>query len=393
MNIAGRPQMQSSSYDHISMKRPHFLILPHVPMIGGAGLYNRAAIAFLAQAVDITLMGDAAGAYASIDNAIRIADTDLPARPILPAYAGASWRAFLFHAARAPLRVVAVWRWARRHASILSDYDAILVTSSIDLSFLYGLYLAGIRSRRICIVQENAFLSGGRGLLNQLLLRSIDTVVSISGVWSQRAALHGIASIVAANPFSIPDRPSPNDAAAENDLIFVGGSSRIKGIEFFLTLVEQMSAFRPVRATLLGTVTRTWQARIELVRSKLASRGSSLATPGFVTDIAPFLGDARILLLPITDPHFSRPAVEAGLCGRTFVVSQLPGLEDFADPEVNCLAAPPRDTEAWLAACMRLLDDDDKRHTLAAANRAHALTRFSLTAFDTAWQQITKTCG
>lgn len=361
-------------------------------MIGGAGLYNLAAISFLAQTADITLMGDAADAYVGIDDSIRIADNALPTRPIVPAYAGASWYAFLFHAARAPLRFAAVWRWARRHASILSRYDAIVVTSSIDLSLLYGLRLAGIRGRRICIIQENAFLSGVRGMLNRLLLRSVDTVVSISSVWSQHAARHGITSIVAANPFSISIKSPPDDAAAENDLVFMGGSSRIKGIELFLTLIEKMSASRPVRATLLGTVTPTWQARISAVQSTLASRGSLLSTTGFVTDIVPFLCNARLLLLPITDPHFCRPAVEAGLCGRTFVVSQLLGLEDFADPGANCKTAPPHDAEAWLVACTQLLDDDDKRHTLAAANRARALACFSRVAFDTAWQQIAETC-
>lgn len=366
-------------------------MLPHVPVIGGAGLYNRAAIAALARRAAVTLVGDTAGAYGDIAASGAVADFALPPRPVLPAYAGASRRAFLFHAFRAPMRAVASFRWARRHAGILAEYDAIVVTSSIDLPFLAAVAAAGVRARRICIVQENAFLSGARGTTQRRLLRSVNTLVSISRSWSARAAMHGIASIVAANPFDVAAAPS-DDIVAGYDLVFLGGSARIKGIALFLALIERLSASRPVRAMLVGAVDAPWQARIEATRAMLTARGSLLSVPGFVADVAPFLRDARLLLLPITDPHFCRPAIEAGLCGRTFVVSDLSGLEDFADPGTNCLMAPPGDVAAWLAVCTRLLDDRDERIRLAAANRTHALTTFSAAGFDAAWQQVADRC-
>ncbi|KTT71179.1 glycosyltransferase family 4 protein [Sphingomonas endophytica] len=371
---------------------PRILVLPHVPVIGGAGLYNRAAIAALARRAAVTLAGDAAEAYGDIAASTAVADFVLPPRPVLPAYAGASRRAFLYHAFCAPIRATASFRWARRHAGVLAEYDAIVVTSSIDLPFLAAIAAAGIRARRVCIVQENAFLSGARGTTQRRLLRSVDTVVSISRSWSARAAMQGIASIVAANPFDVAAALPSDDTLAGYDFVFLGGSARIKGIALFLALIERLSTARPVRAMLVGAVDASWQARIEATRAMLTARGSSLSVAGFVADVAPFLRDARLLLLPITDPHFCRPAIEAGLCGRTFVVSDLPGLEDFADPGTNCLMAPPGDVAAWLAVCTRLLDGRDERTRLAAANHTHALTAFSAAGFDAAWRQVVDRC-
>lgn len=360
----------------VRRSHPRLLILPHVAIMGGAGLYNRAIIRTLADQTCVTLIGAAAHAYACPNS--PVADVPVPPRPIMPAYSGASLRAFLLHVALAPFRAVAALRWIRQCADLLDDHDVIIATSSIDLAWLSIVSVVRPELKRVCIVQENAFLTGIRGALNRMMLHRVDTVVSISRSWSEKAAAHGIASIIALNPFDMPLlKPVINDQNADIDVLFLGGGERIKGAALFLDLVERLASTGPVRAALLGNMSSTYADRVNTLRAQLAERGSSIEVPGFVDDTAPFLRRARLLVIPITDPHFCRPAVEAGLCGRTFVVSQLPDLNDFAVPSVNCVTAPSGDVTAWNEECRQLLDDCDERYRLAAGNLASSQSRFS----------------
>jgi len=360
------------------------LVIPHVGIAGGAGLYNRAAIDVLARHAEVTVAGPAASAYAGRDR--TTGDLVLPVMPVIPAYAGASLRAFCVHAIRAPYRLWRVRQWIARHRDSLRRYDAVVTTSSIDSLAL--LAFAQARLRTICIVQENVFLSGLRGRINRAFLRRVDIVVSISEGWSRRAREHGIESVVAANPFTLPATPASPDDGGPTDVLFMGGGERIKGLTLFLSLIRELAAQRPVRAVILGALSPASATQVEAVREQVSGTDTIIEAPGFVDDPAPFLRAARLLLLPITDPHFCRPAVEAGLAGRTFIVSRLPDLADFAQEGMNCAMARAGDVGDWTAVTIRLLDSDGDRCRLAAANRDLALDRFSPAAFDTAWRRI-----
>tara|TARA_R100000353_G_scaffold175492_1_gene145983 strand:+ start:652 stop:1737 length:1086 start_codon:yes stop_codon:yes gene_type:complete len=361
-----------------------------VAVSGGAGIYIRSAIKALSRYANVTLIGEAGPAYPEEDAAIR--HSSLPARPVLPAYEGASAASFLVNAFLAAPRAWRLFCWLSRRKSELATYDAIVVTSSIDLLTLMIAKRVIPSLTGICFVQENAFLTGLRGRINRKLLREPQVNVSISHSWSANAGKYNIQSLVVANTFdNIEIEPTP-DTQSHYDFVYVGGGARNKGFSHFLAVIEHISKDRSIKASLLGHLSGPQKARADAAGHKLELIGSQLDCPGFVSDVSHYLRDARVLLLPITEPHFCRPAIEAGLCERTFIVSKLSQLEDFATANYNCVMVDRGDVIMWSEACLRLLTDDALRHKLARSNLKFAKRDFSSSAFDEGMRKIIAAC-
>ncbi len=76
---------------------------------------------------------------------------------------------------------------------------------------------------------------------------------------------------------------------------------------------------------------------------------------------------SSILLFPSWREGFPLIPSEAMACGCAVVSTDCPGVQEFAQHEVNALLSPPRDIEALTKNLLRLLDDDALRIRLAQA--------------------------
>jgi glycosyltransferase involved in cell wall biosynthesis len=72
--------------------------------------------------------------------------------------------------------------------------------------------------------------------------------------------------------------------------------------------------------------------------------------------------------------------VEAMSCGLPVVTTDVAGITDLVEHEVNGMVCPPRDAEAIAGALAALLLDEPRRQRFAAAARATVLARFDQTA-------------
>jgi glycosyltransferase involved in cell wall biosynthesis len=67
------------------------------------------------------------------------------------------------------------------------------------------------------------------------------------------------------------------------------------------------------------------------------------------------------------------------MCGRATVSTDVGGVAECLDPERRGgVVVPARDPQAFATACLELLTDDERRHAMAAAARAHALSTATL---------------
>jgi glycosyltransferase involved in cell wall biosynthesis len=87
-----------------------------------------------------------------------------------------------------------------------------------------------------------------------------------------------------------------------------------------------------------------------------------------VTGIA---NQARVFLQPSWFEGFGFSAVEAMACGCALVTTDNGGSQDYAVHGETALVAPPGDAAALAAHVDSLLDDDDRRATMAAAGARH----------------------
>ena len=62
------------------------------------------------------------------------------------------------------------------------------------------------------------------------------------------------------------------------------------------------------------------------------------------------------------------------------VASKQRGVPDIVSPGVTGLLPPPNDTDAFAAAVLRLLDDDELRQTLSRAAASRVRERFDIPA-------------
>src|ERR1700730_16948313 len=152
--------------------------------------------------------------------------------------------------------------------------------------------------------------------------------------------------------------------------LFVGRLSREKG------LMDLMEAWRSIEHAILLVAGpdmdgHPWNvgpaAREFVTRHNL---GSSIRFLGSVSDVAPLLRGADVVIQPSHFEALGLSAIEALASGVPVVASAVGGLLDFVVNRHNGLLCPPQDPSA-LAACFPLVEDAPGLMT-ALASRARA---------------------
>lgn len=159
----------------------------------------------------------------------------------------------------------------------------------------------------------------------------------------------GGAEVVPA-PVPIPDEVGDGGDA----VLFAGRLSAEKGIEEFLAATEGLPR------TIVGT------GPIDVPESV-----------GAVDDVGPYYERAAVVVVPSRREGYGMVAREAMAYGRAVVATDVGGLRDAVEHEVDGLVVPPRDVAALRAAIERLLADAGLRTRLGAAARTKAVREWN----------------
>lgn len=347
-----------------------FVILPHWRIEGGAGYYIRDLIESLRQVGTVQVAGPYASDYDEVP--IKNKDFDKLTLQSMPAYEGIRLAAFLYHILTSALRTIALIA-TPREKRFEGRVDALVLTSSVQ-AIAIPIARRWFPGRRIAIVvQENVCLSRGLGRLTSAFLKRADVVVSITETWAQHARDNGLDPVVLPNRFA-PDYAAPEhnrNPAIEADLLYVGGSAKIKGFDSLTAALPELLSVPGRSIVCLGHYSEAAIRTLEQIRRN-AHPNAQLNIVGLVSDIRPYLREAKLLLLPIGSPHFCRPAIEAGLFKKTFVIPNLPGLGDFALDGENCATYRPLDIEDFVFKVSQLLNDPSLMRRLGEGNKALA---------------------
>ena len=342
-------------------------ILPHWRIEGGAGYYIRDLIVSLRPVGTVQVAGPYAGDY---DEApIQSAYLDKLTLQSLPTYEGIRLPATLYHVLLSALRAIALFA-APRHARLKGSFDALILTSSVQAMAVPIARRLFPESRIAIVVQENVRLSQGLGRLTKACLRRADVVVSITETWAQHARDNGLDPVLLPNSYD-PDYAAPEnnrDPAIESDLLYVGGGATIKGFDNLIAALPALLEVPEMRIVCLGHYSEAAIKTLERISSN-AHPNASLNIVGLVPDIRPYLRGTKLLLLPIGNPHFCRPAIEAGLFGKTFVIPNFPELGDFALDGENCATYEAARPDALKDRIDELLQKDDARRRLEDGNK------------------------
>ena len=176
-----------------------------------------------------------------------------------------------------------------------------------------------------------------------------------------------------------PEKYQPVGAEpAVPTLSFVG---RIDPLKDLHTLVRAFALVRErvpeARLRLFGPVPEGNEA----YRDSVAALVGELGTADAVTFEGPSQGSrpaiaaGSVVVLSSISEGMPFTVIEAMMCGRATVSTDVGGVAECVDPERRTgMIVPARDPEAFAQACVELLTDDARRQAMAAAARQYALT-------------------
>lgn len=342
------------------------VLVPHVGCGGGAGLYIFQVKLCLVSRFDVSTAGRYASDYGSPQNF----ELNGMEKLIYVNYAGVSWLKKAYYLVRLIFNCVVCSRLL-----LSSRFDSsapiFILTSGIQMPIALVLKKVYPRSRIVILIQENWLLENNLyGYISKVFLKSADKVVSITKAWAQYAEIRGIKSLIYRNNVSsLLVSNSVVEKETFYDAVYVGGSQRIKGFNSVIELFKKVSAYRQIRICVAGDVSSSDRQLFERVNA-VSGNGSALIYVGAVDSIFPLLLQSKLLLLPISAPHFLRPAIEAGLCSRTFLLTNFSSEDDYSIPGANCLCFKGLDD--FVKKFILLLENASLRYRLGQNNRDFA---------------------
>jgi hypothetical protein len=323
------------------------LVIPHVGVSGGAGLYIKQVLKELNKSFDLSVGGEYSNYY---DNSGVHLDT-LWNRVVFPYYRGVSFKVVIYYLLKS---LVSLLRLRFIDNNKLQDFDVVVLTSGVQALLVPFISLYYRNTKIIILVQENWRFDGFfLGSISKMIFSKVDLVVSITDSWKAYANENDICSFVYRNMY---ESGCLNDNTKEKklDFIYMGGEERIKGYVDFLYFCKEITKIREVHIGILGKVSEASADELKGIFSK-SVYGSTLSLLGFVDDVSSVLAGSKILILPIAAPHFCRPAIEAGFNQVPFIIKKHEGMTDFAIPGYNCELYDSLD--ALVEIAVEFLDD------------------------------------
>jgi glycosyltransferase involved in cell wall biosynthesis len=173
------------------------------------------------------------------------------------------------------------------------------------------------------------------------------------------------------NGIDLRDAPTPSPANAVRQLVFVGRFNPQKRPDLLIDILAGLPNAN-WRGTLIGD-----GPVMPLVREKIARHGLSerIKLTGWLEAgrVEETLRASDVFLMPSTSEGLPVAAIEALKQGQAIVASDIPGVADVVDHQVNGLLLPVDDLTAWHEALGDLMNDDARltAYKEASSRKAH----------------------
>lgn len=179
--------------------------------------------------------------------------------------------------------------------------------------------------------------------------------------------------------FALTEAIEPRVAALRQSghfrVLFVGRLTHYKGLETLIAAMTQA----PGHLYIVGRGPLAESLRALAYRLGVEERVHLLGYAPHDELIAQYYA-ADVVVLPSVSrgESFGLVQLEAMMCGKPVICSDLPGVRDVGLPGVTKLVFPPGDVEALAAALKHLAENEALRHQLGACGRAYALKHYHI---------------
>jgi glycosyltransferase involved in cell wall biosynthesis len=270
------------------------------------------------------------------------------------------------------------------------EYDILHLNSSVLTDWL----TPGRKKGKVIIHVREPFRKGKFDLLHYLfrsiIKRNADKIIAISEDNARRLNLKEN-TVVVYDYDAIPlENPSPVSYTSKR-VLYLGGSSTSKG---FYTVVDSLQYldedvviyFAGHYATvdkiknrlkkLILQITISGRKRMNAIQKIRESRNAKLI--GMIDDVADYLlNDVCCLISPFEVSHFSCPVFEANLASKPAIVSDVVGMAELIENNVNGIIIPKGNAKALAKAINTIAKNSDMARSMGNSGFEFARERFS----------------
>jgi hypothetical protein len=305
-------------------------IIPHFGIKGGSGKYTKQFAEVLSKRYNILFFGAfskefSPNIYHEINNFWSI----FFKLNIIPNYTGVKKSIKITYTLFSILYSF-LWFFKKTNKSPV----IFILTSSIQSPLIPLLKKKFINSKIVILIQENFIFDHSFVSNNTIFqIKQANLIYSIDKNWIYNASKFGIKTLLFTNKFHSHKQYVLNKDI-KYDFLYVGGDQRIKGFYNLVNVLDGIELLNiPFKVCILGEMS-------DINKKKLISKKYQFLTIemlGFVENVFDYISISNFLFFPIESPHFLRPAIEAGMLKKTFVIKKLNSIESFAIDGYNCI--------------------------------------------------------
>jgi len=204
----------------------------------------------------------------------------------------------------------------------------LLIVNSLITSWL-SMKLMNVS--KVCFVRETQLSTIGNVFLRYFLNR-FDKVVFISNYdskcWGLSTEVHLIENTVEYDEELVP---LVNVRSSNFKLLYLGGTSYIKGFYFLLVSLILTKCRHKIEIVILGSVDR----RVKNLMCFIFRRHLNIVFVGKVSNVSKYYLDCDAVIFPVVKVHQGRPIFEAGYHHKAVIVPDFDNLKEYVDDGIN----------------------------------------------------------
>jgi glycosyltransferase involved in cell wall biosynthesis len=262
------------------------------------------------------------------------------------------------------------------------EFDIVHLNSSVLSDWIYS---ACKKGKVIYHIQEpiSKGIFGFRyNFIRSEVQKYADKIIAISKDNAERINIPQKTEVVY-NFIDIPNKIKETNSP--KSILYVGGASQIKGIEIMIDAIPLIN--RDIQINMVGhfpklqilsklkkiayklLFPKAYELRTKL---KTISEYENVNIIGSVSSITNILQESNLLISPFTVPHFSRPVIEAFAYKKPVIVSNVLGMDEIVDDNINGLVIEKNNPKALAAAINYLCSHPEKAKEMGLKGREKA---------------------
>jgi glycosyltransferase involved in cell wall biosynthesis len=256
-----------------------------------------------------------------------------------------------------------------------------------------GALAARLARRRPALIASQRSMDPGIGPMSVRIAafarRFADTSVAVSeAVRTKLLADEGVAPdrvVVIPNGVD-PASYVPSDRAAaraalglDANAFIVGGIGRLSVAKGFHDLLEAATVAGGLGLPLHLAIAGDGPER-QALELRSAALGRRVSFLGFRRDLVTIYSAIDVFALPSLTEGSPNALIEAMMCGRACVATDVGGVREIMENERSGLVVPPAKPELFARAIARLAEDPALRHSLGAGARSRVTEHFTIAA-------------